>query len=70
MPRIVPEGFRRDQPAKTGVRLVERRMLQEIADERGVCLGDIVYLAVVKFLREERPEECEVNQVGAHLLVG
>lgn len=70
MPRIVPPGYKRDQPAKTSVRLVESRMLQDIADELGCCQADVVYLAVVKLLRERKPEEADVNKVGVSLLVG
>lgn len=70
MPRIVPPGFKRDQIAKTGVRVVEARMIQDIADEEGCCPADVVYLAVVKLLRERFPETCEAERVGAGLLVG
>lgn len=70
MPRVVPPGFKRDQIAKTGVRVVEARMIQDIADEEGCCPADVVYLAVVKLLRERFPETCEVERVGASLLVG
>lgn len=69
MPRVVPPGFLRDHSAKTAVRLVEARMIQDLADEKGCCPADIVYLAVVKLLREQRPQESNVNQVGASLLV-
>lgn len=69
MGRTVPPGFKRDQIAKTGVRVVEARMLQDLADEKGVCPADIVYLAVVKLLRERFPDQCEVEEVGASLLV-
>lgn len=70
MPRVVPPGFKRDQMAKTSVREVEARMIQDIADEEGCCPADVVYLAVVKLLRERFPEEAEANRVGASLLVG
>ena len=70
MPRVVPPGFKRNQMAKTSVRVVEARMIQDLADEEGCCPADIVYLAVVKLLRERFPEEAEANRVGASLLVG
>lgn len=69
MPRIVPPGFRRDLPAKTAVRQVEYDLIRDLAEEKGCCPADIVYLAVVKLLREERPEESKSNRVGASLLV-
>lgn len=70
MPRVVPPGFKRDQLAKTSVRPVEARLIQDLADEKGCCPADIVYLAVVQLLRERFPETCEVERVGASLLVG
>lgn len=45
-------------------------MIQDIAEEEGCCPSDVVYLAVVKLLRERFPETCEVERVGASLLVG
>lgn len=69
MGRIVPPGFRRDHLAKTSVRTIEARLIQDLADEKGCCPGDIVYLAVVKLLRERFPDQCEVEEVGASLLV-
>lgn len=64
MPRVVAREFKRDQIAKTGVRICEARMLAEIAEEDGVCPSDIVYAAIQKLLLERRPQECEVNKVG------
>lgn len=70
MPRVVPEEFKRKYLAKTGVRLCEARMIQEIADEAGVCPADVVYAAVQKLLLEKMPVDCEINKVGTSLLVG
>lgn len=70
MPRIVPDEFKRNYSAKTGVRLCEARMIAEIAEEEGVCPSDVVYAAVQKFLIERRPDECSVNKIGSSLLVG
>ena len=69
MPRVVPPAFKRDQIAKTGVRVVEARMLQNIADEEGCCPADVVYLAIVKLLQERFPETCKVERVGASSLL-
>lgn len=70
MGRTVPPEFKRNRLAKTSVRLVEARLLQDIADKEGCCPADVVYLAVVKLLRERFPETCDVERVGATLLVG
>lgn len=70
MPRVVAPEFKRNQTAKTGVRVVEARLIQYLADEAGCCPSEIVYLAVIKLLREKFPETCEAERVGASLLVG
>ncbi len=70
MPRVVAPEFKRNHTAKTGVRLVEARMIQDLANEEGCCPSEIVYLAVVNLLREKFPETCEAERVGASLLVG
>lgn len=70
MPRVVAPEFKRNLPAKTGVRLCESRMIKEIADELGIVPSEVVYLAVVKLLMEMRPEECEVNKIRIPMLVG
>lgn len=70
MPRVVAPEFKRNNLAKTGVRLCEARLIREIADELGIVPSEVVYLAVVKLLREVRPEECEAEKIRIPMLVG
>jgi len=57
MPRNAkPLANRRSEPVKTGVRPVEKALLQEIADEWNVTPSEVAYVAVLRLLKTERPE--------------
>ncbi len=70
MPRIVAPEFKRNKIAKTGVRSCEHDLIGEIAEEMGIVPSEVVYIAVVKLLREQRPEDCEALKIRIPLLVG
>lgn len=70
MPKRVLEKDRRDRTAKTGIRECEQEVLLSIASELRITPSEVVYVALIKFLREERPQDCDESGIRIPVLVG
>lgn len=68
-PKVDPD-LKRDEVAKTGVRYVERKLLERVAADWGVKYSDVLYIAAMRLLVTECPHQAAELGIRVPLLVG